>query len=147
MKNLSYEERLKELGLPSLSFRRFREDLITCFKLTKMPHLFENIFIIKNRETRNFHPFSILKKHSKTKFSKYCLENRIITSWNHLPKDCFQMSLDGFKNYIAKSLDFFMYHTDYPRVSRLVVDRMAHSPLFLVQLRQIMGAHAPLVAV
>jgi hypothetical protein len=35
MKNLSYPERLKKLGLPTLAYRRIRGDMIEVYKIIK----------------------------------------------------------------------------------------------------------------
>ena len=35
MKNLSYPERLKKLGLPTLAYRRIRGDMIEVYKMIK----------------------------------------------------------------------------------------------------------------
>ena len=48
LKNFSYEERLRLLSLPSLEFRRFREDLIPTFKICKTQFFVRPYFPIQS---------------------------------------------------------------------------------------------------
>ena len=64
MRNLSYEERMKSLKLPSLDFRRFRGDLIAIFKISH--NFYDTITTDKlieyNLSKTRSHRFKLLKK-------------------------------------------------------------------------------------
>ena len=87
LRNKSYENRLKELNLFSLSKRRLRGDLIETFKMfngyTNINS--EKLFTrVRSNSTRN-HGFKIIGKRFSTTEAKYFFTNRIVNIWNSLP--------------------------------------------------------------
>ena len=75
MHKLSYEERLRELDLPSLEFRRIRGDMIETFKiLTNIydPITTKDLFTVNKASTRS-HSLKILKPRFNTNNFKYFL--------------------------------------------------------------------------
>ena len=87
LRDLSYEERLKVLNLPSLKERRTRGDLITIYKCaTGMIEIDKQDFIeFSNRTTRG-HSKKIQKKRGDKDVRKFNFPNRIIDKWNSLPE-------------------------------------------------------------
>ena len=89
LRNKSYEERLKELNLFSLSKRRLRGDLIKVFKIFRG---FDNINIndymttVLASTTRN-NGFKIIGKRFRSKQSKAFFFNIIVYIWNSLPAE------------------------------------------------------------
>ena len=88
MREMSYEERLKSLKIPSLEYRRIRGDLIETFKIT---HKFYDSRVTgglfrlsKNNSTRS----NGYKLEKKTSFNsnqyKHFFTNNVINSWNSL---------------------------------------------------------------
>ena len=68
LKNLSYEQCLRQLRLPTLGFRRLRGDMIETFKITHQiydiePSLFFSV--AKTRSTRG-HSMKLEKKRANT---------------------------------------------------------------------------------
>ena len=63
IKDLSYQERLKRLDLPSLVYRRLRGDLIECYKLFHNQNDIDSkiFFKIAHNNTRG-HPFKVQKQ-------------------------------------------------------------------------------------
>ena len=98
---MSYEDRLKEVHLPSLAFRRFREDIITTFKICNIPFLVSEIFEFKQTPTRG-HIWSLYKTRTKSKFMKSSLRNRVFSSWNGLPDGLENFSLNQLKTLLDK---------------------------------------------
>ena len=72
LRDLRYEERLKECGLTTLETRRLRGDQIKVFKiLSGYENIDSNIFVeIKNKKTRG-HNFTLVKKQSRLDVRKY----------------------------------------------------------------------------
>jgi hypothetical protein len=79
IQNLSYTERLKYIGLPSLQYRRLRTDMVETFKILnnidKVQH--EHIFPISRTATRG-HNQKIYKKNCRTNIRKYSFSQKIV---------------------------------------------------------------------
>jgi len=90
----SYEDRLKELKLPSLSYRRLRGDMIEVFKLVNDVYYFDNTGILKFREesiTRG-NSKKLFKPRARLDVRKYSFSNRVVDVWNSLPDDVISAS-------------------------------------------------------
>ena len=91
MKNLSYEERLQKLDLPTLQFRRLRGDVIETYKLMTgcydetvsniMPKRQENTTSLPTRG----HTLKIFRQRAEKPLRQKFLSIRIVNEWNSLP--------------------------------------------------------------
>ena len=87
LKELSYEERLKMLNLPSLEARRTRGAFITLYKCTtKMMEIDNKNFIPFSDITTRGNNKKIQQKRGDKDVRKYFFPNRIIEDWNKLPE-------------------------------------------------------------
>ena len=68
----TYGDRLRNLGLPTLQYRRIRADLVETYKIINNIDKVDctNIFPIRKTNTRG-HKHKILKKHCRTNRRKY----------------------------------------------------------------------------
>ena len=107
LRDLRYEERLKECGLTTLETRRLRGDQIEVFKILNG---YENIdsnffFEIKESKITRGHNYTLVKKQSRLDVRKYSFSQRTINVWNKLSTDCVHAtSVNMFKNKIDKYL-------------------------------------------
>ena len=118
MSNLTYEDRLRNLNLPSLEYRRFRGDMIETFKIT---HNFYD-----QRVTGSLLKFSTNNstrtngyKLEKTSFNgnqyKHFFTNRVINTWNSLPGSVVcSKTINEFKNKCDRHFSEFIYETNLP---------------------------------
>ncbi len=110
LEDLSYEERLEEIGLPTLQERRERGDLITMFKLVNgMEKIDRDDLVIKveegDRRTRG-HMKKLKKSHCLGDIKKYSFPHRTVEIWNNLKEEVVAAkSVHMFK----KKLDKFGY--------------------------------------
>ena len=90
LRDLRYEERLKECGLTTLETRRLRGDEIQVFKiLNGYENIDSNIFIeIKEIKVTRGHNYTLVKKQSRLDVRKYSFSQRTINVWNKLSTDC-----------------------------------------------------------
>ena len=105
IKDLSYEERLKELGMFSLRYRRLRGDLIEVFKFVKdQQHGYLKGLLEFNKENRSRgHNFRLIVKHSRTRLRQSFFGRRVVEPWNKLPIDVVAAeSLASFKSKLDK---------------------------------------------
>ena len=112
--NLSYEERMEFLKLPSLEYRRFRGDLIEVYKICHNlydPITTKSLLTLNNSNTRN-HNYKIVKPRvNSTQFLRF-FTNRVVNTWNNLPKEAVNAgSLNIFKNCVDKYFKELMYST------------------------------------
>ena len=103
IRHLPYESRLEVLGLPSLTYRRFRGDLILIYKAFHIPNSpIRNLFVVCSQPygTRG-HQFKLAKPSCHLNIRKYSFPNRIINHWNSLPDLIVSASsLNSFKSRI-----------------------------------------------
>ena len=107
LKNKTYEERLDELNLFSLTKRRIRGDLIEVFKIFKgYSNLNVNkYFNIDNTNTTRNNGCKIKPKRFKSHEAKYFFFSRVVNIWNKLPSEIVNSSsIPSFKIKIDKYL-------------------------------------------
>ena len=108
LRDLTYEERLKECRLTTLETRRrLRGDQIEVFKiLNGYENIDSNIFFeIKESKITRWHNNKLVKKQSRLDVRKYSFSQRTINVWNNLSTDCVPASsVNMFKNKIDKYL-------------------------------------------
>ena len=104
MQHLSYPERLRELQLLTLTYRRARSDMIELYKMTKGIYekaLCPTIKLWKEAATRppsRAHDLAIFPTHCRTSLRKNSFINRSTSAWNKLPPSVVHApSLDAFK--------------------------------------------------
>ena len=115
MSNMLYEERLRELQLPSLMHRRRRGDMVQMFKIfNKSVDVDEDSYVnLQGGKTRG-HRFK-LRKTKATKHSKINVFSvRVIDNWNELPANAIDAkSTDSFKNQLDKHWANRKYETPF----------------------------------
>ena len=108
LKNIPYEERLKNLGLTTLETRRTRGDLIQVFKILKgfVDVDYANLFILSNTNLRG-HSLKLYKSAVRLDCGKYFFTNRVVDEWNKLTEDIVSCnSVNSFKNKLDQHLRF-----------------------------------------
>ena len=101
----SYEERLKELELPSLRFRRMRGDMINVYKYLHQEYEVDSTKILPlNQDTRTRgHYLKLQANHCNTRNRLHFFSQRIINKWNNLTEDTISApSINSFKNRLDK---------------------------------------------
>jgi ribonuclease P/MRP protein subunit RPP40 len=104
-RDLTYQQRLHRLNLPSLEFRRLRGDMIETFKIIRGIYNIdkEDFFNINSHSTTRGHPFKIIKPTINSSIRKNYFTFRIINTWNSLPENIvLAPSLNAFKNRLDK---------------------------------------------
>ena len=88
LRNLSYEERLRRLNLPSLTYRRYRGDMINTWKFLTGEYNIEEstIFIRSSTKTRG-HSKKLYKHRHFTNRRGNFFTQRVIRPWNELPEE------------------------------------------------------------
>ena len=117
MKELSYQERLSKLKLPSLEYRRLRGDIIQVYKIVNGlydPITTKSLFeITENNKTRNNNPNKLYKKRTNTNLYQHFFTNRIINTWNSLPEEVVEVdTLNKLKNKIDFYFNKYIYCTN-----------------------------------
>ncbi len=93
LKNRTYEERLRKLHLPTLAYRRSRGDMVETFKFVNGVYdkeLCEGLFCMQEESGTRGHGKKIFKQRSRLDIRKYSFCNRVVNSWNNLPRFCSQ---------------------------------------------------------
>ena len=97
----SYEDRIKQLKLPSLGYRRKRGDMIWIFKIMNglvrvdASKLFVQASLSQTRD----HPQKAFKKHAVKRARINSFSQRCVNDWSSLPNFVVEApSLDAFKN-------------------------------------------------
>ena len=103
LRDLSYEERLKECGLTTLETRRLRGDQIEVFKiLNGYENIDRNMFFSLKKDSRTRgHKVKLVKDQCRLDFRKHSFSQRTINEWNKLSTDCVTASsVNMFKNKV-----------------------------------------------
>ena len=103
LRDLSYEERLKECGLTTLETRRLRGDQIEVFKiLNGCENIDRNMFFSLKKDSRTRgHVVKLVKDQCRLDIRKHSFSQRTINEWNKLSTDCVTASsVNMFKNKV-----------------------------------------------
>ena len=116
LKDMTYEQRLRELDLPSLEYRRSRGDMIQCYKIFhKIVRMnTEEVFTpVPPSTTRAYtfgHPYRVLRQRATHRTRVNCFSQRVIKKWNELPIEVAEAkTVDEFKS----NLDEYWIHKRY----------------------------------
>ena len=95
LKHLSYEDRLKTLGLPSLEYRIERSDMIQVYKIMHGIDKVDKDKVLSNVWSL----IKIVQKRSRLLVRTNSFSNRVVDSWNSLTEDVVNApSLNAFKS-------------------------------------------------
>lgn len=103
IRNLSYTERLLELGLPSLQYRRIRADMIEVYKIMNGIDKCEKdqLFTIQPYQRTRGHNLKLYKRKFRLDIRKYSFSQRVVNQWNNLPESIVTAnSINQFKTRI-----------------------------------------------
>ena len=122
--HLSYEQRLANLKLETLSYRRMRADLIEVYRILTDQHEVEKscqcskcprksmLSVVTCGSTRGHSKKLQLQHASKERL--HFFENRIVKFWNSLSEAAVtSKNIDIFKNHIDKELGHLKYNPDF----------------------------------
>eukprot|EP00794_Sanderia_malayensis_P004409 gene4410-4998_t len=104
LRNMSYEERLRKLELPSLAYRRLRGDMIDTYKQfnTYDPDVAIELQTSQNMQTRG-HSKKLYKTRANKEIGHHSFSHRIITPWNSLTENIVcAPSVNSFENRLDK---------------------------------------------
>ena len=91
LSDLSYEDRLRRLKLPSLSYRRSRGDMIEVYKIMsgKYDPEISNIFQHQEQENHNTrgHKYKLFKPRCRLNIRKNSFCIRVVNMWNNLSEN------------------------------------------------------------
>ena len=105
LKDLVYKERLRQLKLPTLKYRRYRGDLIQVFKIiNEIDDLkFEDFFTTTKLDSTRNSEHKLCVHFTTTKTRKFALSNRVAPTWNSLlPCTKKAPSINQFKSLLDK---------------------------------------------
>ena len=95
MRSLSYDNRLKALGLERLELRRLHVDLITCYNIIH-GHIsipFGSSFEFSTHRGTRRHLFKSFYPDPRVSVRTHCFPIRVIMLWNRLPASIVLLSL------------------------------------------------------
>ena len=111
LSNLSYENRLRNLKLPSLWWRRKRGALILMYKIIKQVEINipNTLFEINQNQTRGS-GWRLKIDHVHLNMAKNSFRHRLKGLWNSLPREVTEASsVNNFKNKLD---DHILFHTN-----------------------------------
>ena len=110
----TYEERLKELNLYSMEYRRKRGDMIQVYKiLNQMDRIEPSTLFTMSQNTTRGHSKKIFKQRFEKELRKFTFSQRVVDDWNSLTEDIVSSeSLNTFKSRLDK-----YWHTKWYKIS------------------------------
>ena len=98
LSGLTYEDRLRQLEIPTLERRRERGDLISIYRMVNgLEEVDENLLKLDVRSTRG-HGRRLKKENCRRDIKKHSFPHRVVDKWNGLREDIVEaVSVHSFK--------------------------------------------------
>ena len=111
LSNLTYEERLAKIKIPSMKYRQMRGDMIMVYKvLNRYEPSLEHLFEVDNNSITRGYNFKLKKPPFKTTIHQHFFNKRVVNNWNSLPFGVVNAtSINSFKNKLHKCWENRMY--------------------------------------
>ncbi|MEE4247492.1 MAG: hypothetical protein V2I33_18950 [Kangiellaceae bacterium] len=106
MNGLSYEQRLRSLGLPTLEYRRLRYDMLQVFKIMNgLEDIDPESLICKANPGRTRgHQWKLKKERTRTARARKSFRHRVVDNWNELPERVVNAtSMNEFKSRLNEA--------------------------------------------
>ena len=114
--NLNYEDRLKELYLPTLEYRRRRGRMIEVYKILNECYdrkATEGLFELNERETRG-NPYQLKTKKPRLAIRKNIFALAAVADWNSLPETVVRCdNVYAFKRSLDRHWEHKMFNTEF----------------------------------
>ena len=109
LKEMEYEQRLREMKLQSLYYRRDRGDMIECYKMTHDCYDI-NPILRKGENNLRGHSHKLQIQGSSKEVRHNFFSLRCVSNWNSLPEEVVSApSLDAFKSRLDKHWNVYHY--------------------------------------
>ena len=121
LEHLSYEDRLRELGLFSSEKRRLQEDLIAAFQYLKGAYKQEEdlLFTQSDSDRTRGDGFQLKKGRFRLDVKEECFAQGVMESWNMLPRDVVDApSLEAFKARLDGAMGSLISNSAHDRGDR-----------------------------
>ena len=105
LKNVTYKNRLLDLGIPTLEYRRVRADMVQMYKKFHGNDIVDKdkLFVMNTNLNTRGNCMKIFKKRVKTEFRRGMFSQRMVNTWNSLPNNVINSpSINCFKNRLNK---------------------------------------------
>ena len=105
LSNLSYEERLRKINIPTLAYRRIRGDMVETYKILseKYDPEVSNFINLRDDSNTRGHIYKIYKSRARLNVRKYSFCMRIVDQWNSLPSDVVEAkTVNSFERRLDK---------------------------------------------
>ena len=114
--NLSYEDRLKELNIPTLEYRRRRGRMIEVYKILNECYdrkATEGLFELNERETRG-NPYQLKTKKPRLAIRKNFFAVAAVADWNSMPETVLRCdNVNAFKRSLDRHWEHKMFNTEF----------------------------------
>jgi ribonucleases P/MRP protein subunit RPP40 len=103
VRGLSYEERLRALGLPTLEQRRLLFDILQCYKIVRRIDTCVGVLCLRHRpaNTRG-HELMLSLPMARILVCRHSFSQRVVRIWNALPEKIVLLPLAAFKRAVRQ---------------------------------------------
>ena len=117
LKDLEYTDRLKQLDLPSMAYRRCRGDMIEEYKYLHGQYNVDVSFLPRTKNSNQGHSLKLQKQSSQLKVQNDFFSLRVVDLWNSLPESMVSAPiLNSFKNRLDKFWKEYKFNEEAPQI-------------------------------
>ena len=118
LKDKEYEDTLKEMKIPSMTYRRVRRGMIEVYKYTHTHNIYKlanSILKMDNKSSTRGHIYKLEKQRCTTSLRPKFFTQRVVERWNKLPVQVVEApSVNTLKNRLDSLMQEYVYRLEEP---------------------------------